>query len=98
MLYLIQFHDSADAPTDLRARYMAQHLVFLMENERVILAAGPIREADGSVKSGLWVVDVATVDQAWELVKADPFWPTGLRDRVEIRHWAQVFAAGKVLV
>ena len=33
MLYLIQFHDSADAPTDLRARYMAQHLAFLQGNK-----------------------------------------------------------------
>jgi uncharacterized protein YciI len=98
MLYLIQFQDSATAPADLRAQHMPQHLAFLMENKRVIQAAGPIREDDGRVKSGLGVVDVDNVDQAWELVKADPFWPTGLRDRVEIKHWAQVFAKGEVLI
>ncbi|MEE9429218.1 MAG: YciI family protein [Paracoccaceae bacterium] len=98
MLYAIHFHDNADVDPDIRPRFMQQHLAFLSENKAVIRAAGPLKEKDGAVKSGLWLVDVETVDQAWELVKADPFWPTGLRDRVEIKHWAQVFADGQARV
>jgi len=98
MLHAIHFHDNADADADIRPRFMRQHLAFLSENKAVIRAAGPLKEKDGAVKSGLWLVDVETVDQAWELVKADPFWPTGLRDIVEIKHWAQVFADGQALV
>ncbi|MDA7967050.1 YciI family protein [Ruegeria sp.] len=98
MLYTIHFYDNADANPDIRPRFMQQHLSFLNENKAVIRAAGPLREADGAVKSGLWLVDVETVDQAWALVKADPFWPTGLRDTIEIKHWAQVFADGQALV
>ncbi len=98
MLYAIHFHDNADAEPDIRPRFMQQHLTFLSENKAVVRAAGPLKEKDAAVKSGLWLVDVETVDQAWGLVKADPFWPTGLRDRVEIKHWAQVFADGQALV
>ena len=98
MLCTIHFHDNIDADPDIRPQYMAQHLAFLSENKAVIRAAGPLKEKDGTVKSGLWLVDVETVDQAWELVKADPFWPTGLRDTVEIKQWAQVFADGQALV
>ncbi|MBL3705004.1 hypothetical protein GI582_20100 [Sulfitobacter sp. BDSS02] len=98
MLYTIHFHDNANAAPDIRLRFMPLHLAFLRENKAIIHAAGPLKEAEGTVKSGLWLVDVETLDQAWALVKADPFWPTGLRDRVEIKQWAQVFADGKVLV
>jgi uncharacterized protein YciI len=31
-------------------------------------------------------------------VKADPFWPTGLRHSVRILSWSQVFADGKRLL
>jgi uncharacterized protein YciI len=98
MLYIIHFHDDMDADPGIRPRFMQQHLAFLSENKAVIRAAGPLKEQDGAVNSGLWLVDVETVDQAWELVKADPFWPTGLRDTVEIKHWAQVFADGQTIV
>ena len=95
MLYIIHFYDNANADPDIRPRHMQQHLAFLNENKDVIHAAGPLKEDDGTVKSGLWLVNVETVSQAWDLVKADPFWPTGLRDQVEIKQWVQVFADGQ---
>lgn len=98
MLFTIHFQDNTEADSDIRPQYMAQHLAFLSDNDEVIKAAGPLKEPDGTVKSGLWLVDVETIDQAWELVKTDPFWPTGLRETVEIKHWAQVFADGQPLV
>ncbi|AXI42777.1 YciI family protein [Sulfitobacter sp. SK011] len=98
MLYTIHFHDNPDADPDLRPRFMAQHLAFLTDNKKAIRAAGPLKEDDGQVKGGLWLVDVATVEQAWDLVKTDPFWTTGLRDKVEIKQWLQVFAEGQTLV
>lgn len=98
MLYTIHFHDNTDADPDIRPRFMQEHLAFLGNNKGVIHAAGPLKEEDGTVKSGLWLVTVDNAEQAWALVKADPFWPTGLRDVVEIKHWAQVFANGRALV
>ncbi|MBN9669262.1 YciI family protein [Roseibium aggregatum] len=98
MLYTIRFLDNAGADPEIRMRHMRQHLAFLSANKDAIRAAGPLKEDDGTVKSGLWLVDVETVEQAWDLVKADPFWPTGLRDKVEIRQWTQVFAGGQCLI
>jgi hypothetical protein len=64
MLYTIHFHDNANADPDIRPRFMQQHLAFLSDNKAAIHAAGPLKEDDGTVKSGLWLVDVATVEQA----------------------------------
>ena len=77
---------------------MADHLTFLEHHADQIQAAGPLRDDQGAGRGGLWVVeadDIATVDH---LVRADPFWPTGLRQSVEILTWAQVFAAGRRLI
>lgn len=97
MLYTIHFYDNPDADPDLRPRFMAQHLAFLTDNKTAIRAAGPLKEEDGQIRSGLWLVEVKTVEQAWKLVKTDPLWPTGLRDRVEIKQWVQVFADRQTL-
>jgi uncharacterized protein len=98
MLYAIHFHDNTDADPDIRPRFMQQHLAFPSENKAALRDAGPLKEKDGVVKSGLWLVDIETADQAWELVKADPFWPAELRDQVDIEQWAQVFADGQACV
>ncbi len=95
MLYAIHFHDNTDAVPNIQPRFMQQHLAFLSENKAVIRDAGPLKERDGVVKSGLWLVDVETADQAWELVKADPFWPTELRDPVDIKQRATVLVEGE---
>jgi len=98
MLFTIHFQNNNDADPEIRPNYMARHLAFLSENRGFIQAVGPLKDNDGTIKSGLWLVDVETIDQVWELVKADPFWPTGLRDTIEINQWAQVFADGQPLV
>lgn len=95
MLYTILFQDNPNADPDIRKRHMADHLDFLMRNKNTIQAAGPLKEADGTVKGGLWLVDVNSNDDAWHLIKSDPFWPTGLRDAIEVKQWVQVFADGQ---
>jgi uncharacterized protein len=92
MLYTIHFHGNADADADpdICPRCIQKNLSFLCENTAVICAAGLLKETVGAVESGLWLVHVETVDQAWEFVKADPFWPTGLRDTIEVKQWVQV--------
>jgi uncharacterized protein YciI len=52
-------------------------------------------EADGTVRGGLWLVEVADRRAATALIEADPFFPTGLRQDWEIREWRQVFAYGQ---
>ena len=95
MKMIILFTDAPNANPELRARHMSDHLAFLDANRRKILAAGPLVGADGVVTGGLWLIDVAGCGEAERLIKADPFYPTGLRQGWEIREWRQVFADGR---
>ena len=98
MLYVVLFEDHATLGADVRRRHMAAHLSFLENNAERIKAAGPLRALSGGPAGGLWVVEADGPDVVDALVKADPFWPTGLRHSVRILSWSQVFAAGRRLL
>jgi hypothetical protein len=94
MLYAVLFTDNAHR-ADVRQRLMTEHLDFLEQNRAQVRAAGPLLEDDGNGAGGLWLVDAASREAVMELVHADPFWPTGLRNTVHVIQWAQVFAEGR---
>ena len=95
MIFAVLFEDN-EAAADMRARYMADHLSFLEQNQDAISAAGPMLDAKaGTPAGGLWLVSAEGADDVQALVERDPFWPTGLRKSVRILHWKQVFADGK---
>lgn len=98
MTYAVLFDDEPAAPADLRARHMAAHLAFLTENAAQIRAAGPLVEAGGAPAGGLWLVSAQTPAAVEALVRADPFWPTGLRKSVRVLAWRRVFADGRPLI
>jgi uncharacterized protein YciI len=98
MLYVVLFEDNATLGADVRRRHMAAHLSFLEHNAARIKAAGPLRTLSGDPAGGLWVVEADSPDVIDALVKADPFWPTGLRHSVRILSWSQVFADGRRLL
>lgn len=95
MLMTILFRDNPNAAADIRARHMPEHLAFLEQNRARIHAAGPLLAADSAVSGGLWLTEVDGPEAAEELVRADPFFHTGLRESWEICQWRQVFAQGK---
>jgi uncharacterized protein YciI len=97
MLYIVLFTDDPDRAA-IRGRLMPEHLAFLESHRDRIRAAGPLIEADGSAAGGLWLVEAANGQAVDDLVKCDPFWPTGLRKAVRILQWAQVFADGRRLI
>lgn len=92
MPYLILFEDAPNHD-HVRARHMSDHLAFLTAHADVIQSAGPLFDQDDAA-GGAWVVTVASADAARALVKADPFWPTGLRKSFRILRWKHVFANG----
>ncbi|SMF02229.1 hypothetical protein SAMN06265365_14325 [Tistlia consotensis] len=98
MLFAVLFEDEPSAPADLRRRHMADHLAFLEANAASVRAAGPLAERSGAVGSGLWLVEAEDAAAVEALVRADPFWPTGLRRGVRILAWRQVFAEGRRLI
>jgi len=97
MKFIVLFEDNPAIGLDVRKMHMQQHLTFLEKNNQQIDTAGPLQSADGTAAGGLWIVNGESEEIAEELVRADPFWPTGLRQSYKIMRWSQVFADGKVL-
>ena len=97
MLYAVFFEDDP-AFSEMRMRLMPQPLDFLERNAERICAAGPLRNAaDGSSAGGLWLVEAPDRASVVALYENDPFWPTGLRRKVTVCEWSQVFADGRRL-
>ncbi|WP_146348241.1 YciI family protein [Falsiphaeobacter marinintestinus] len=95
MPFVILFQDNPDADPAIRPRHMDAHLAFLEAHAETVVSAGPLTDADGIGAGGIWIVNTPTADAADALVKADPFWPTGLRASYQILSWTQVFADGQ---
>jgi uncharacterized protein YciI len=95
MLYAVLFEDNPDLGVDVRRRHMTAHLAFLERHSTAIKAAGPLQTIQGESAGGLWLVEAENPDAIDDLVKEDPFWPTGLRSSVRILRWSQVFADGQ---
>jgi uncharacterized protein YciI len=98
MLYAVLFEDDPTCSPEVRRQHMPAHLGFLEANARHIRAAGPLRDLSGEPAGGLWLVEADEPHTVDALVKADPFWPTGLRRSVRVLAWSQVFADGKRLI
>lgn len=94
MLFAVLFEDEVDRAEDIRRQYMPAHLDFLERSSSAIKAAGPLRGADGAPAGGLWLVEATDYEHVENLVRDDPFWPTGLRLSVRVLAWHQVFADG----
>jgi len=98
MLYAVLFTDQPNR-LNVRSRLMPQHLEFLEHHRERIRAAGPLVHASANEPAGgLWLVDANDDGEVVELVHADPFWPTGLRQTVRVLEWKRVFADGRRLV
>lgn len=95
MLFAVLFEDEPSAPADLRRRFMEAHLAFLEAEAARVAAAGPLLEPCGAAAGGLWLVEAQDAAEVEALVRADPFWPTGLRRSVRILAWRRVFAEGR---
>lgn len=98
MKFIIVFEDAPDADPDIRKTHMTKHLDFLERNAEKIEAAGPLTDAEGQGRDGLWIVEAGTEDEVDQLVHEDPFWPTGLRKSYSIIKWRQVYVDGARLI
>ncbi|MFC4668186.1 YciI family protein [Seohaeicola nanhaiensis] len=87
MDYIVLFED-AEGKGDLRAAHMQDHLAFLKAHPQ-ILRAGPLSDRD-TPTGGLWHLRADSTAEVEKLVRADPFWPTGLRKSHRILDWSLV--------
>ena len=95
MKFVVIFEDNPAAGSNVRRKHMPEHLAFLERNAALVKAAGPLRTEDGQGAGGLWLVEAADAAEVDQLVKRDPFWPTGLRKSLRILVWTQVYADGE---
>ncbi|WP_317055118.1 YciI family protein [Roseovarius rhodophyticola] len=93
MIFIVLFED-ADGKEHLRQAHMADHLTFLAANADKITAAGPLFTSNGDGRGGMWSVKAEDAEAVEELVRADPFYPTGLRKTCTVLEWRQVFRDG----
>jgi uncharacterized protein YciI len=95
MMYAVLFEDDASR-ADMRPKHMPDHLEFLQSNASRILYAGPLKDTENDAPAGgLWIVEADSPQTGGALVRADPFWSTGLRKSVRVFEWTQVFSEGK---
>ena len=98
MKYVVFFEDD-ETHADKRNGFMDDHLRFLETHSDKISAAGPLKDAEtGSPSGGLWLLEAGSSAEVMELIKTDPFWPTGLRKSVRVLEWTQVYSDGQRLI
>ena len=94
MLFVVLFEDNPEVKGDVRSQMMSIHQDF-QEASGAILEAGPLRAADGTPGGGMWIVETDSFEAVERLIKADPFWPTGLRKSYRIMSWTRMLTGGR---
>ena len=98
MLFAVIIQDKPDC-SDIRAKYLQEHIEWLEQHREVILVGGSLRHEPNWVpKGGLWIAEAESKSQIEELLKTDPFYAHGLRISHEIFHWSKANVDRKVLV
>ncbi len=86
MHYVIQTEDKPNA-FDLRAAQRPAHLDYLKEQSAIVLAAGPFLDDEDRMIGSLFIVDVASKEEARRFAENDPFAKAGLFASTTIRRW-----------
>lgn len=92
MLFAVRFYDRPDR-LDVRRRWLNAHLEWLRAHSDVILVGGSLRlDPESDAIGALWVVQCDSNSVIEALLRTDPFWLHGLRERYEIHSWHKAFA------
>ena len=91
MLFVIRFTDKPDS-FEIREKYLDDHISWLAERRDSVLMAGSLRDEPNLNPVGaFWVVEAESKNKVQELYKSDPFWTSGMREKVEVHHWSKAF-------
>ncbi len=98
MLYAVRFFDRPEQFA-VRQAQLPTHIQWLDEHKDAVLVGGSLRHEPGeNPVGGLWIVEAPNKAAIEELLRTDPFWIHGLRERYEILFWSKAFADRKVPV
>ncbi len=91
MLFVVRFTDKPGTGL-IREQNLQAHINWLDERRNSILVAGSLREKpDSNPVGAFWVVEAEDKKTVHEIYQADPFWTSGMREKVEVYHWAKAF-------
>ncbi|KKO72397.1 hypothetical protein AAV32_04810 [Kerstersia gyiorum] len=87
VLYIVRFYDNP-AMAHVRQAQMEPHLEWLKANSELVRIGGALREQeDGPSVGALWILESPDRATAERLLREDPFWVHGLRERYELYSW-----------
>jgi uncharacterized protein YciI len=97
MLFAVRFYDKPEQ-RDVRKRLLNAHIAWLRANSDMILVGGSLRSDPESDATGaLWIAQCDSQRIIEELLRTDPFWIHGLRERYEIHSWHKAFPEQSVV-
>lgn len=74
----------------LRVRDLDGHLAHVEAHWRRYVIAGPMRDPGGqAIVGSLFLVLAEDVDNAWALMRGDPYVTNGMYARIDVRHFTQ---------
>ncbi len=77
------------APPEEVGKYLREHLEsqIRLEKSGVLFAAGPVRDPQGNVEYGMFILRCKTEDEARAIADADPMHKAGVR-KYELHTWS----------
>ncbi|ARU04240.1 hypothetical protein CCO03_05695 [Comamonas serinivorans] len=94
MPYLIETFDKPGAAA-VRQAAREEHLAFLAQEARLLLACGAKLSDDGSAAlGGFYIVDLETREAAQDFIDRDPFSRVQLFSDVRITRWRKAYLDG----
>lgn len=97
MLFAVRFYDKPER-LDVRKSSLNAHIEWLHAHRDVILVGGSLRpDPESDATGALWIVQCDSKRIIEELLRTDPFWIHGLRERYEIHSWHKAFSDQSVI-
>ncbi len=91
MLFAVRFYDRPER-LDIRKSLLTAHLEWLRAHNDVILVGGSLRlDPESNAIGALWIVQSDSKSSIEDLLRTDPFWMHGLREKYEIHFWNKAF-------
>ena len=94
MPYLIETFDKPGAG-GVRQAARDEHLAFLAQEARLLLACGAKLSEDGVATGGFYIVDLDTREAAQDFIARDPFSRVDLFSEVRITRWRKAYLNGE---
>lgn len=80
----------------LREKHLFGHLDHIEAHNEIYRVAGPMRkETNGEIFGSFFIVEANTEDEAWELMRGDPYISSDMYETILVNHF--VPACGKMM-